>query len=98
MNKNIPALNSALRRIEPGFSLSVRPHVPKPIADLLTRCTAFRPSDRPGFGEIKNDAMAIWVSLGGSAYRTSDSDFARTTSEYITDGSSSSRIRVEIHC
>ena len=80
LNKNIPALNAALRRIEPSFRLSVRQHVPKPVSELVMRCTAFKASDRPTFSAIKEDVMTIWYSLGGSAYQSAEASSTTTSS------------------
>lgn len=49
----LPAIVGAYKRTEEHFQLAVRPHVPALFAELIVRCTAFDPAQRPSFAELR---------------------------------------------
>lgn len=60
----LPAIASAVKRADERFQLAVRSHVPAVFADLIVRCTAFDPAQRPTFAELRRVLMEA-VEAGG---------------------------------
>ena len=50
--------SDALRRLDSSFTFPIQAHVPAALGTAILRCTAFRPSQRPGFQLLREELMA----------------------------------------